>query len=710
LNAPFPSAAASDARPSRREDARLVTGRGLFVHDVSRHGMLHAVFVRSPHARALLGAIDIEAARAVPGVKALLLAADLGGACQPPINPLLPATGAPAFPLLATGQVNYVGQPVAMVVAASHAAAEAAAELVDIDYAPQDAQADLQAGAATVLSTAYRRSSGVADTGTTQVSLRHVQPRVCAAPMETRAAVAEFAGAHLTAWLPTQAPSRARDDIAALLGLGRDAVRVIAPDVGGAFGAKASVYPEDLLVAFAAHRLGAAVKWTSRRGEDFLAATHGRGATLSGVLSVDRHWRFTHLEARLDFPLGAWLPFSAAMPLRNAARILPGPYLVHDIDIEARGSLSNAAAMNIYRGAGRPEAALLMERLIDKAARTLGVDPVALRKRNLITPEHMPHDTPTGERLDSGNYGEALERACARFGYDTERRAQRAREAAGELVGIGVAMYIEPCGQGWESARVILHADGTATAASGSAAQGQGHETTYATIAAEALGCDPGSIHVVHGDTRECPDGIGALASRSIAIGGSAVREAALAAKARREAGEALPLTCDTIYRAPGEAWSYGCVMVRLSIDRDTGVPAIERLVWVDDAGRILSPHLAEGQLHGGLAQGIGQALCEAIVYDDTGQLLTGSFLDYCLPRAGDLPPIELESMHVPATANALGAKGVGEAGTIGAPAAILNAALDALAPLGVTDLDFPLTAARLWRTIHHHTSKGDKP
>jgi carbon-monoxide dehydrogenase large subunit len=246
--------------------------------------------------------------------------------------------------------------------------------------------------------------------------------------------------------------------------------------------------------------------------------------------------------------------------------------------------------------------------------------------------------------------------------------------------------------------------------ASGSAAQGQGHETTYAAIAAEALGCDPRDVHIVHGDTRDCPDGIGALASRSIAIGGSAVHEAALAAKARRDAGEALPLSADTIYRAPGEAWSYGCVMVRLAIDRDTGVPAIERLVWVDDAGRIISPQLAEGQLHGGLAQGIGQALCESIVYDDTGQLLTGSFLDYCLPRAGDMPAVELESMHVPATANALGAKGVGEAGTIGAPAAILNAAIDALAPLGVADLDFPLTAARLWRTIHHHTSKGAKP
>lgn len=286
------------------------------------------------------------------------------------------------------------------------------------------------------------------------------------------------------------------------------------------------------------------------------------------------------------------------------------------------------------------------------------------------------------------------------------RQSGHIRRAAGELVGIGVAMYVEPCGQGWESARVSLLADGSAQVASGSAAQGQGHQTTYAAIAATALGLDPQRVTVVHGDTALCPDGIGALASRSIAIGGSAVQAAAQAAAARRVAGEPLPLTAESVYTAPGEAWSYGCVMARMSVLAETGEPCIERLVWVDDAGRVISPQLAEGHLHGGLAQGIGQAMLERIVYDDNGQLLTGSFLDYALPRAADMPPLEIESLCVPATANALGAKGVGEAGTIGVPAALLNAAIDALSRFNVCDLDFPLTAERLWRTINTSTKE----
>ena len=421
---------------------------------------------------------------------------------------------------------------------------------------------------------------------------------------------------------------------------------------------------------------------------------------------MDADGHFVHLEARLAFPLGAWLPFSAAMPVRNAARILPGPYRVGSVDIEAHATQSNAAAVNIYRGAGRPEAALLMERLVDAAARVGGIDPVELRRRNLIPASAMPYDTPTGERFDSGDYPAALERACERFGYAAERAQQARRRAAGELVGIGLAMYVEPCGQGWESARVTLLPDGTVTVASGSAAQGQGHQTTYAAIVATVLGLDPQLVTAVHGDTALCPDGIGALASRSIAIGGSAVQAAARAAAARRDAGEPLPLTAESVYTAPGEAWSYGCVIARMSILAETGEPRIERMVWVDDAGRIISPQLAEGQLHGGLAQGIGQAMLERIVYDDSGQLLTGSLLDYALPRAGDMPPLEIDSLCIPATANALGAKGVGEAGTIGVPAALLNAAIDALSPFKVTDLDFPLTAERLWRTINTSTKE----
>lgn len=688
---------------ARREDLRLITGRGRFVHDLALPGMLHAVFARSPHARARFAAVDTRAAARMAGVRGIFVAADVAGLAMPVPNPLLAPIDAPPHPLLADGVATSVGQPVALVVAESRHAAEAAAEALAIDYASGEATTDHAPDAPPRYRIAYRSGASAPSGAALRVAVRHRQPRVISAALETRATLAQPDGTGLTVWLPTQSPSRARDDIAATLGLASDRVRVIAPDVGGAFGAKASVYPEDLLVALAAQRLGLPVKWAATRGEDFLAATHGRGAQLEGALWLDADGHFVHLEARMAFPLGAWLPYSAAMPLRNAARILPGPYRVAGIDVAAHGSASDAAPLNIYRGAGRPEAALLMERLVDAAARTSGRDPVALRRLNLVPADAMPHATPTGERLDSGDYPALLERACARFGYEAERARQAERRAAGEWVGIGVALYVEPCGQGWESARITLDADGSATVASGSAAQGQGHETTYAQIAADVLGIDAARVAVLHGDTAACPDGIGALASRSIAIGGSAVAEACAAAAARRDAGEALPLTAETVYRAPGEAWSSGCVMVRLAIDADTGTPAIERLVWVDDAGLIVSPQLACGQLVGGLAQGLGQALMERVVYDGSGQLLTGSFLDYALPRAADMPTLELDSLAVPATANRLGAKGVGEAGTIGVPAAILNAAIDALGPAGVADLDFPLTPERLWRTIHSH-------
>jgi carbon-monoxide dehydrogenase large subunit len=346
-----------------------------------------------------------------------------------------------------------------------------------------------------------------------------------------------------------------------------------------------------------------------------------------------------------------------------------------------------------------------MERLVEMAARQSGIDPVELRLRNLV--RDMPHATPTGESLDAGDYRAALERACARFDYAHERCEQARRRAAGELVGIGLAMYVEPCGQGWESARVSLLPDGRVEVASGSASQGQGHQTSYAAIAAEALCCDPALIKVMEGDTATCPAGIGALASRSMAIGGSAVLQAATAAARRRDAGEQLPIVEDKVYNAPAEAWSYGCVIARMAIDPETGQPHIERLVWVDDAGRIISPQLAEGQLLGGLAQGLGQAMLERIVYDDQGQLLTGSLMDYAIPRADEMPLVELESLTVSTSANLLGAKGVGEAGCIGVPAALLNAAADALSPLGEKKLDFPLTAERLWRAMQQTT--GDQ-
>lgn len=701
------SCAPSTPALARVEDHRLLTGRGQFVHDLYFDGMLHAVFVRSTHGHARVTAVDLQAAKDCEGVVAVITGQQLAAYRMPPINPLLPVARLPDIPLLALDRVDALGQPIALVLASSRAAAQHASEQVLVDYDPLPAVPDLQAKGDPLCQARHRSGQAPATAPAHRVAVFHQQPRVCAMAMEPRAALARWDATlgQLTVWLGTQAPSRARADFARSFGLPPEQVRVIAPDVGGAFGAKASVSPEELVVAYAAWQLKATVKWTASRSEEFISAPHGRGARLEGELWLDADGRFAHLQARMRFPLGAWLPYSAVVPARNAARILPGPYRVGSIDIEARGDMANTAAVNIYRGAGRPEAALLMERLVELGARRCGIDPVELRLRNLVPTEAMPYATPTGEQFDAGDYRQALERACARFGYTQQRQLQKQRRAAGELVGIGIAMYVEPCGQGWESARVSLLPEGSVRVASGSAAQGQGHETSYAAIAAKELGCGRDQVQVVHGDTLQCPEGIGAMASRSMAIGGSAVAQAARMAAERRAAGEALPIVVDTVYTAPAEGWSYGCVIARMAIDRDTGQPRVEQVVWVDDCGLVVSPQLAHGQLLGGLAQGLGQSLLERIVYDDEGQVLTGSLMDYAIARADDMPPVELESMAMATRANLLGAKGVGEAGCIGVPAALLNAAADALAPLGECALDFPLTAERLWRAIQSPTS-----
>lgn len=690
----------------RREDDALLRGHGCFVHDVALPGVLHLAFARSAHAHARLVALHLDDARAVAGVVHVLSGADLGVQTMPPINPLLPLLTPQEHPLLAQFTLMHVGQPVALVVARTAQAAQAAAARIRMDVeelpalpdfaqAPPDTAVVHQAGAPSA--NVHHR---------VQVTLS--SPRVVAMAMEPRGCCAQWhaEGASLTVWLGTQTPSRAQADIAATLGLAPERVRVVSPDVGGAFGARASVSPEDLLVALAARHVRGAVRWASTRSEDFVAGMHGRGSRLQGSLALDDDGRFVELSARLAFTLGAWLPFSAVVPLRNAARILPGPYQVGHIDIQGQATRSHAAPVNIYRGAGRPEAALLMETLVDLAARAAGIDQVALRQRNLIPASAMPCKTASGETLDSGDYRQALDRACERFGYAAERARQQVRRGDGEVVGIGVAMYIEPCGQGWESARVTLHGDGRATVASGSPAQGQGHATTYAQIAAQALGCTPDHVTVLLGDTAHCPAGIGALASRSTAIGGSAIVQACLDALGRQAAGEPLPLSVEARFTA-AEAWSYGCVIACMAIDPDTGQPRVERMVWADDAGHIIHPLLARGQLVGGAAQALGQALMEHMVYDAAGQPVTGSLMDYAVPRASDMPSIEIESMQIASPNNLLGAKGVGEAGCIGVPAALMNAARDALQPYGAPDLQFPLTAEQLWRAL---SSTPEKP
>ena len=685
----------------RREDDALLRGQAQFGQDVCLPHLLHIAFVRSPQAHAHIVAIDAQAARQVAGVLHVLTAAELGQHHMPHINPLLALQQDTAFDVLAQHDVAYVGQPVAIVVANNRQTALQAAGLVTLDLHSRTPLHDFDANAPTITRTQHHAGQ-IPQTSEVCVDTQLINPRVTAFPMEPRACTAQW-HAHtqqLQVWLGTQTPSRAQNDIANALGIAAAQVHLISPDVGGAFGARASASPEDLLVPLVAHHLKCSVQWVATRSEDMLAGMQGRGSVLRGRLRCNSQGQLLGLEADLHFTLGAWLPYSAVVPLRNAARILPGPYRLQDVRIDGIATRSHAAPVNIYRGAGRPEAALLIETLIEQAARQCQIDPVVFRQRNLIHAHEMPYTTSTGECLDSGDYALALSRACERFDYAQQRALQNERRAKGECVGIGVALYIEPCGQGWESARITWHDAQHVTVASGSPAQGQGHATTYAQLVADTLQLPTDAVQVCMGDTHTCPAGIGALASRSTAIGGSAILQACQKALALQRNGAPFPITVEDTFTAK-EAWSYGCVMVRMHIDVETGQPTLEHVVWVDDAGRVLQPALVHGQLMGGAAQGIGQALLERMVYDDQGQLITGSLMDYALPRADNMPPIDITALHTHSPNNLLGAKGVGEAGCIGIPAAIMNAARDALSPLGERTLQFPLTSEQLWRALH---------
>jgi carbon-monoxide dehydrogenase large subunit len=737
-------------QPLRRfEDAKLVTGKGQFVDDLRLPETLYIEFARSNYARALIVSLNTADAENMPGVVAVLRAPEPGTLGHAGVNRVLPDMRLLPFPVLPVAEINAVGQPIAAVVATRASVAADAASLIEAEIEPVplwDDEAPI-----------YRHEWKAGDVAGAFAAAAHVvdvtvmHERVAPAALEPRTAMAFWdEGAQmLNVWLSTQTPHRARSDLAAILNLSEKKIRVIAPDVGGAFGGKASLNPEDALVALASLQLKRPVKWRGSRTEDFLSGTQGRGATLHGELALDASGKFLGLRARLDYPLGHWLPYSAAVPGKNAARILPGPYACANVDVALEGHAENTAAVGIYRGAGRPEAAMLMERLADKAAQALGVTPAEIRRRNLIPADAFPYRMATGAVLDSGDYPLLLETALRKAGHEQALRARDAHRKAGEVCGIGIAVYTEPCGHGWESAEIRLDPDGRIVAATGSSAQGQGRETAYAQLVADVLRTRPEKIAVAHGDTARCPAGIGALASRSTPIGGSALllaaeqfREKARLCAARllqadpehlalTESGfeTAIPvrraltwrdlariaqadaeiaaefgagLRTHCVYEAEGEAWSSGCVIAQVAIDRDTGVLGVERIVWIDDAGTIVNPMLVQGQMIGGLAQGLGEALLERIVYDEDGQLVTASFMDYAIPRAAHIPELVLGKIETPSPFNVLGAKGIGEAGCVGVPAAIVNAAVDALKPFGVTHLDMPLTGEKLWSAMRH--------
>jgi carbon-monoxide dehydrogenase large subunit len=750
----------------RREDPRLLAGAGRYVDDLAPPNCLHVVFVRSPHAHARIARLDVEAARRAPGIVTVVDGTQVAHLGPMPVNRIVPDMKVPPHPIIATGLVHAVGVPVAAVVGEDPYAARDAAELVAVEYEPLPAAIDAEFaldGEAPLLfpeiegNRSFRRvirqgdAAGAFATAAHRVSLRVAQERVAAVAIEPRAVLASFdpMTEELTLWVSCQAPFRIRAEVARLLAIPEARVRVIAPDVGGGFGVKSGPYREEVLLAWLAPQLRRPLKWIATRREDMETTNHARGAACEGEVALDGDGRILALRARVAAPLGSSLLNAAGGSPWNHARLLPGAYQVPACEIEVTGALTTTAPIAAYRGAGRPEACFFIERMMDGAARVAGLDPAEIRRRNFVPADAFPYRTVTGQVYDSGDYPQALARALEAADYVALRRAQKERRGRGEIVGVGLASYVEPCALGWESGSVKVERSGRVTAITGSSAHGQGHETTFAQVVADHLGVTPEDVVVVHGDTRSGPEGFGTFGSRSMALGGGALARvsAEVAEKGRRIAarlleaapvdvasvtggfqvvgvpqrrvtwrdvattayagGAALPpgetpgLEATTYFDPQGEVWSFGAVVAVVSVDRETGRLAIESLLWVDDAGTIINPLLAEGQLHGSLAQGIGQALLERIVYDADGQLLSGTLMDYAVPRADDVPAVTIEKMHTPSPRNPLGAKGLGEAGCIAIPPAVVNAAVDALAPFGVTHLDMPLTPERIWAAMH---------
>ena len=777
------------ARAARKEDRRFLTGNGRYVDDIDRPGQLHAVLARSPYAHARLGAIDASAARAAPGVAAVFTAADLaadnvGGL---PCGWLIKNKDGsdmvePPHPVLATGKVRHVGDPVAMVLAETRAQARDAAEKLEIEYEELDAVTDT-AGAfetgrpavhdAAANNTCYDWEFGdkaaveQAFAGAAKiVPLEFVNQRLVANAIEPRAAIGEY-DAHddrYTLYTTSQNPHVIRLLMCtAVLGLPETKVRVVSPDVGGGFGSKIYHYAEEALVTWAARKAGRPVKWTSDRAEAFLSDAQGRDHVTRAELALGAGAEFLGLKISTVANLGAYLStFSTAIPTYFYAPLLAGVYKTPAIYCEVRGVFTNTVPVDAYRGAGRPEACYLIERIVDVAARETGLDPAEIRRRNFIPRSAQPYQTPVAMVYDDGDYAKNMEDCLVEAdaaGFAERRREAKAR---GKLRGLGVSSYIEACGAApsavagalgaraglYEMATLRVNPSGSVSIITGTHAHGQGHETTFAQLASERLGIDFDSIEVVHGDTDKIPFGMGTYGSRSLPVGGTALARAMdkVVEKGRKIAAHILEASAEDIEFADGafsvagtdrklafaevagaayvphnypleelepglEETAYfdppnftfpsGCYACEVEIDPDTGVVSVERFTAVDDFGVLINPNIVEGQVHGGLVQGIGQALYEGARYDpESGQPITGSYMDYCMPKADCAPSFAVHTNETRSPTNPLGVRGCGEAGAIGAPPAVVNAICDALNELGVRHIDMPATPEKVWRAI----------
>ena len=710
------------------EDSALLAGRGTYVDDVTVPGLLYAFVVRSPVAHGVITALDVSGARRAAGVAGVFTADDMRD-----VGPLPGPAGidGPGMPLLraAGDRVRWAGEPVALVVAETPAAAADAAELVSVDYdvlpAVTGAEAAVAPGAPILhgkeANACFRRrlTGGDADRAfadaTYRVRQRMVSQRLAPVALEPRGVLVQPADGKLDVRINTQRPHEVRDWLSRMLGLPREEIRVVAGDVGGGFGAKGPLYPDQVAAIAAARLLGRPVKWIEERGESFLATTHGRDQVADLEMAVTADGTVTAIRGSVHAGLGAYLtPNAASGVLTRMGPLLGQCYRIGAIDVELTGALTNATPVGPYRGAGRPEAAYFVERLMDLVALETGLDPAELRRRNFIAQESFPFRTCTGLRYDSGDYHATLDKALE--GYRELRRNQAAARAAGRLAGVGMCCFVEPGGimpgDPPDQATVTVQPSGAVTVAVGTSAHGQGHQTAFGQLAAEILGVPFEDVRVVFGDTDLAPFGYGTFGSRSAVAGGTAVLRAceAVLAKARRvdapvplaEAARRMSgLEATAGADVSGVTYAFGCYVCGVEIDPETGRVRISRVIAVDDCGRVINPLLVEGQVHGGVAQGVGQALFEEVRYDVDGQPLTASLMDYAVPSATQVPVTESYRLETPSPVNPLGVKGMGESGTIGVTPAVVNAVMDALRPSGVRHLDMPLTPEKVWTAIH---------
>jgi aerobic carbon-monoxide dehydrogenase large subunit len=772
-------------QPVRRvEDARFLTGRSRYVDDIQLAHMLHGAVVMSPHAHARIRSIDVKAALESPGVVAVLTGADankegLGGI--PPLFMPEDMGGPKGYrtlrPLLEPAKARYVGDRIAFVVAHTPEQARVAAERVEVDYEPLPAVVNVEDAAkesapkvwddnaagnlAFPLMMGNKEATEAAFAKAKHtVSLRLYNNRISANAMEPRAAIGDYNAAEetFTLYTSSQNPHGARSILAAaIFKLPETKIRVISPDVGGGFGMKGDIYPEDGLVLWASRKLGRPVKWVATRTESLLGDNHGRDQLIQAEIALDENGKILAVRAQALHAVGAYVTNAGVVPVLCSLRNIPNVYVVPAMLVASKATFTHTTPLGPYRGAGRPEASYLMERLMDEAARKLNLDPIEIRRRNYVPPNAMPYNTTAnwtigaaaGWTYDSGDFAKLTDRALELADWNGFEKRKKESENRGRLRGRALIYYLEDSGVFNERMELRFDPSGTVTVVAGTHSHGQGHATAYAQLVSDWLGVPFESIRLVQGDTDAVPFGRGTYASRSAMLGGSALKGAADAiiekAKAMAshlleaspkdlefQAGKftvvgtdrAIPMTevAKAFFRPVGPTTKFGtgldasgssaapptfpngCHVCELEVDPDTGEVFIDHYAVVDDVGRVINPMICHGQIEGALAQGIGQALMENIAFDpDSGQMLSASFMDYAMPRAADLPEhYELDFIDVPAKTNSLGVKGIGEAGCVGAPPAVMNAILDALRPLGVQHLDMPATPHRVWQAIRN--------